>query len=100
MTIPNFRFSLEVHLVHWKTSYGSFATAKTKADGLAVLAILFKADHDNHEYEALEVCTPFIKIPFTILSTNYYFNGITWLNFYNSKIWVFHISCSWNDDGH
>ena len=49
------RYSLEMHLVHWKTSYGDVATAKTKADGLAVLGILFKADHDYHEYEALEV---------------------------------------------
>ena len=44
-----------MHMVHWKTAYGDVATAKTKSDGLAVLGILFKADHDNHEYEALEV---------------------------------------------
>ena len=46
---------MEMHLVHWKTSYGTFASAKTHPDGLAVLAVLFEADHDNHDYDALDV---------------------------------------------
>jgi len=45
-----------MHLVHWKLSYGNITAAKNHADGLAVLSILFKADHDNHEYDPLEVC--------------------------------------------
>jgi hypothetical protein len=44
-----------MHLVHYKTSYGTFSAAKNRTDGLAVLAILFDADHSNHDYEALEV---------------------------------------------
>jgi hypothetical protein len=46
---------MEMHLVHWKMAYGSLTAAKTHSDGLAVLSLLFEADHDNHDYDALVV---------------------------------------------
>ena len=49
------RFSLEMHLVHYKLSYGTITAAKEESDGLGVLGILFDADHSNHDYDALEV---------------------------------------------
>jgi hypothetical protein len=54
----NPRFSLEMHLVHWKTSYGSVANAKAHPDGLAVLGILFEAEAvsvENEEDDPIEV---------------------------------------------
>jgi hypothetical protein len=36
-----FSGSMEVHFVHFKTEYGDLATALTKQDGLAIVAILF-----------------------------------------------------------
>lgn len=44
-----------MHLVHFNTAYGSLTNALTHADGLAVVAIMFQADHDNHNYEPLKV---------------------------------------------
>jgi len=53
-----------MHLVHFNTAYGSVATAKTRSDGLAVIGIMFQADHNNHKYDPLQViidskCHPF-----------------------------------------
>lgn len=41
--IPN---SMEIHLVHWKESYGSFNTSLYYSDGVAVLGILVQANDD------------------------------------------------------
>jgi carbonic anhydrase len=55
-TIDGKSYSMEMHMVHWKTSYGNFSNAASSgnADALAVLGVLFKADDDNHEYDPLE----------------------------------------------
>ncbi len=50
-----FRYSLELHLVHYNTKYPTISAAKTNPDGLGVLGILFDADHSNSDYKALEV---------------------------------------------
>ena len=42
-------------MVHFKLAYGNFTNAKNFADGIAVAAVLFKADDDNHEYKPLYV---------------------------------------------
>ena len=42
-----------MHLVHWNTAYGNFDTAKSKRDGLAVLAILFEANHPSPLFKPL-----------------------------------------------
>jgi len=44
-----------MHLVHFNIKYGDFTTAKAQSDGLAVVAILFEADHHNHKYDPLKV---------------------------------------------
>jgi hypothetical protein len=47
---------MEMHLVHWKTSYGNITNAKSYPDGLAVLAVLFNAQStSNEEEEEMEV---------------------------------------------
>ena len=33
---------MEMHLVHWKKSYGSLSSAVNQPDGLAVLGFLFE----------------------------------------------------------
>ena len=57
-----FSYSLEMQLVHWKTSYANYAAAAAQTDGLAVLSILFDADNSNQDYEALEVCSFFLPL--------------------------------------
>ena len=42
-----------MHLVHWNTAYKNFDTAKTKRDGLAVLAILFEANYPSPLFKPL-----------------------------------------------
>jgi Eukaryotic-type carbonic anhydrase len=32
---------MEAHFVHFKTEYGNLATALTKRDGLAIVAVMF-----------------------------------------------------------
>ncbi len=44
-----------MHLVHYKTAYGSLTSALSHADGVAVVGIMFQADHNNHNYEPLKV---------------------------------------------
>jgi Eukaryotic-type carbonic anhydrase len=44
-----------MHLVHWKTSYGNIANAKSHPDGLAVLAVLFNAESTSNGEEEMEV---------------------------------------------
>uniref|UniRef100_A0A0C9RHK0 CA2_1 protein n=1 Tax=Fopius arisanus TaxID=64838 RepID=A0A0C9RHK0_9HYME len=36
------RSSMELHIVHWKREYGSFAAAMQRRDGLAVIAALYQ----------------------------------------------------------
>lgn len=36
------RAAMELHIVHWKREYGSFAAASRRADGLAVVAALYQ----------------------------------------------------------
>lgn len=36
---PDFRFAMEIHMVHFNSKYGSYAKALKKNDGLAVLTI-------------------------------------------------------------
>lgn len=46
------RFALEIHIVHFKTVYGSVAEAATKPDGIAVLGIMVEPSYeDNHKFE-------------------------------------------------
>jgi len=44
-----------MHLVHYNTAYGNLSNAVSRADGLAVVGIMFQADHNNHNYEPLKV---------------------------------------------
>jgi hypothetical protein len=39
--IDGMHFPMEMHLVHYKQSYGSFDEAVNKADGLVVIGALF-----------------------------------------------------------
>lgn len=41
-------FPCELHLVHYKTSYGSLAEAIMHEDGLAVLGVMLKVDANNN----------------------------------------------------
>ncbi|KAH3727792.1 hypothetical protein DPMN_053737 [Dreissena polymorpha] len=42
-TIDGEAFAAELHIVHWNTTYGSFAAAVDKSDGLAVLGIMIES---------------------------------------------------------
>ena len=46
---------MEMHLVHWKLSYGYMQKAVHKRDGLAVISILFSAKNGNKIFSALKV---------------------------------------------
>ena len=46
---------MEMHLVHWKLSYGLMEKAIHKRDGLAVISILFNAKKGNEIFSALKV---------------------------------------------
>lgn len=37
-----YRYAAELHLVHYKKNYGTFAEATTHDDGLAVLGVLIQ----------------------------------------------------------
>ena len=42
------RYPMEMHLVHYKTEYGSVGEGINHPDGLAVLSVLFViSEHDN-----------------------------------------------------
>lgn len=49
------RFSMEIQLNHFNTAYGTLDEAVLHPDGVASIAILFKADKNNHEYKPLVV---------------------------------------------
>nr|XP_033322429.1 carbonic anhydrase 1-like [Megalopta genalis] len=52
--INNHSFSMELHAVFWKQSYGSLSNAMKYRDGLAVLAFLYQAtDEPNPNFEAI-----------------------------------------------
>ena len=42
MVETSYRYPMELHLVHYKASYGSVAEALKYSDGLAVLGVLFQ----------------------------------------------------------
>ena len=46
---------MEMHILHRNTAYATYALAEAAADGLAILSVLFEADGNNHEYDALKV---------------------------------------------
>jgi len=53
-TINSVRYPMELHLVHYKTAYGSLTDSIDKADGLAVLGIMFElSDTDNANLKPL-----------------------------------------------
>ncbi|ESO88024.1 hypothetical protein LOTGIDRAFT_126803, partial [Lottia gigantea] len=53
-TVNGRSFPLEIHVVHYKQSYGSLADAATQPDGLAVLAALFDISvSDNPAFNGL-----------------------------------------------
>jgi len=56
-TIDGRQYSLEMHLVHYNTAYRNLSNAVSRADGLAVVGIMFQADHNNHNYEPLKYGT-------------------------------------------
>lgn len=41
------RFPLEVQLVYWDIAHASYAVAKTKPQGLAIVSVLFRLDEDG-----------------------------------------------------
>jgi hypothetical protein len=55
-------FGLEIHLVHWKTSYGTVIDAKGHPDGLAVLSVLFQVDDQSAEAEEEPIEVPFQSV--------------------------------------
>ncbi|XP_045125786.1 carbonic anhydrase 2-like [Portunus trituberculatus] len=53
-TIDGKRFPLEIHLVHWKTSYGSVSESLNFGDGLAVLGIMAEiSQKDNPKLQPI-----------------------------------------------
>ncbi|WAR27300.1 CAHZ-like protein, partial [Mya arenaria] len=53
-TYQSKQYPLEVHIVHYKTSYGSLASAVSQSDGLAVVGFFYKIDaDDNANYSTL-----------------------------------------------
>ncbi|KAL5017267.1 hypothetical protein ScPMuIL_006856 [Solemya velum] len=53
-TIEGRKYPLELHIVHYKTDYGSFANAKNKSDGLAVIGVLAtEMTNDNENLNKL-----------------------------------------------
>uniref|UniRef100_UPI00398F4927 carbonic anhydrase 14 isoform X2 n=1 Tax=Pristiophorus japonicus TaxID=55135 RepID=UPI00398F4927 len=52
-TVDGIQFAAEMHVVHYAAKYGSLAEAAQKADGLAVLGVLFQVgpqDNKNYDY--------------------------------------------------
>ncbi|WAR27286.1 CAHZ-like protein, partial [Mya arenaria] len=48
------QYPLELHIVHYKTSYGSLASAVSQSDGLAVVGFFYEIDaNDNANYATL-----------------------------------------------
>ncbi|KAK8394066.1 hypothetical protein O3P69_006338 [Scylla paramamosain] len=47
-TIEGKRFPLEIHIVHWKTSYGSVTEALNFGDGIAVLGIMAEVTKEDN----------------------------------------------------
>jgi carbonic anhydrase len=45
--IDGMRSSMEMHLVHYKRSYGSFDEAVDKPDGIMVLGVLYRVNTDS-----------------------------------------------------
>lgn len=63
------RFQAELHIVHYKSSYGSFAEAVKHSDGLAVLAILIELERrDNTAFR--HIVEQFPEIQTEGLETN------------------------------
>ncbi|KAF2357411.1 Alpha carbonic anhydrase [Trinorchestia longiramus] len=53
-TINGVRYPMEMHLVHYKTEYGSIQQAVQKSDGLAVLGVMFEISQtDNPAFTPL-----------------------------------------------
>ena len=48
-------FSLELHLVHFNTSYSSFKEALEQVDGLGVVAVIFDAKKNNPFFAPFQV---------------------------------------------
>ena len=63
------RFPIELHLVHFKSSYGSLGEAVKQRDGLAVLGVMFElAEEDN------PVLTPLVDAMTNIVQAGKIFN--------------------------
>ncbi|CAL4155397.1 unnamed protein product, partial [Meganyctiphanes norvegica] len=46
-TVDGTRYAMELHLVHYKSNYGSLGEALKHVDGLAVLGIFFNVGEEN-----------------------------------------------------
>ncbi|XP_015126976.1 carbonic anhydrase 1 [Diachasma alloeum] len=49
------RAAMELHIVHWKREYGSFAAASRRADGLAVIAALYQPRTGRSSYGVQQI---------------------------------------------
>ncbi|XP_033898560.2 carbonic anhydrase 6-like isoform X2 [Acipenser ruthenus] len=68
-TIDGMRYMAELHIVHYNSDkYASFAEAKDKADGLAVLAFIYEDGHFENTYYS-DFIANLEKIQFTDQST-------------------------------
>ena len=67
--IISYRFQAELHIVHYKASYGSFVEAVRHPDGLAVLAVLIELERrDNTAFR--HIVEQFPEIQTEGLETN------------------------------
>ncbi|XP_049946218.1 carbonic anhydrase 2-like [Schistocerca serialis cubense] len=63
-TINNHSFPLELHMVFYKTDYGSFNGALSHKDGLAVVALFYEVfGDDNPVYAELAEAIPQVEAP-------------------------------------
>ncbi|XP_063974639.1 carbonic anhydrase 2-like [Diachasmimorpha longicaudata] len=101
-------FPLEMHMVHWKRSYGSFEQALRHSDGLAVVGVFFEIDNDrnrvaplnmifDHIREVKEVNSEVTVIPFPLtifevvgarISFMTYMGSLTTPPCYEAVIWI------------
>ncbi|XP_038646675.1 carbonic anhydrase 14 [Scyliorhinus canicula] len=49
--VDGIQYAAEMHVVHFAAKYGSLIDAAQKADGLAVLAVLFQVGEENKHYD-------------------------------------------------
>lgn len=64
-TVDGHRYAAELHLVHYNTRYKDLAEAKTKPDGLAVVAIFYEiAEESSKNDKNSNIFSKFLrKIP-------------------------------------